>query len=1491
MQGRCFPTGNGARCIERDDAVSVSRTPVNAQSYSLCCGHRCVEQRNRLHQGCFRVRLQQAGFRLGESCVNGHSSDTSIRLLDIRAHEGSQARAWEELAFQLRPPVSDGHRETRKTRAPDAGVEWYEVYADGHQEGFQAKFHATLADALGGMRESVEAVCTKRPDLKKLTFVVPYDFTDTGESPRKSDQDRWDDAVAGWRSDIAGASEIEFVTMRAGDITAKLCLDEHAGRREYWFGGLEITDNWLQSRFAESLQVAGDRYTPDADSPTAINSILDAAVIGPEFVSQIQTLSTKALAAARQDTGMWGDSASAATSLIEQLHAACTPHLSSGDTAGDLLQVAPDLDRIGNSARELASLAYVERENLPHYDRRNLDSAISALEALEFFSSGDAAKAATTRAFALVGPAGQGKTHALMRAVEGSLQRRSPAIAILGERISDRNWWPAIVETLGGLAASSDKFLQALDSVAEARRCRGLVVIDALNESRAPSRWAAELPAMLAQFQKFPNLALVVSYRADYRDVIEAPRSLLTIRHRGLAGTEPEALASYCALFSIPVPSKGIFEPALSSPLFLRMYCAVLAADPHCELDVPTRSNLFERYASVVGQEVATKLGLAPTATTVSEALDWLAEQILRNDGRPVPRVQVEGKVDSLLPGRSWPMTLFQQLASGGLIELRPTYDGTESVGFPFQAYSEHLLTSRLLVAVDRATKSWRHRLVPLPSAVKRRRLLAERAKRAPWSWRSLAVILPGREGIELLDLLPDESEEFRLQEAMRESLTDRAVADFGQRAMDLLTECLFDELDDSGRAIETVFSLAPREGHPGNADWLHAQLIRLTMPDRDAAWSITTFQVDQYSETYRRLALWAERFASSSADEEVRLASILFMWLLTSPNRFLRDGASKTLVKLTSQHLAVACHLVRRAMEIDDPYVQERVLTCSYGAVLVGGDNDLEGARQLFEAITSWRDAGLPIDVIARDSVRGIAAWCVDRSLLAPAELPRFEPPYGSELPTEPPTREELEAANGVIKDADGNYTAWRAFSILDSCLDWMGDFNKYVVQGDVEFFSWHPLSGAAPSEKKRADPLDEVDVNWAGRWIANRAIVLGWTTERFEEFERSHDLRRGRDAHKAERFGKKYQWIAHRELLARLADNFHPSYESWATRPSTYRGPWVWYGRDFDPTLPPSIVAGESQVCRVATDNTATWAILPAPAMDISATPDEWVAKTDDLPDAARMFYCTDLDGRSWVAIQRYSSWDRDNVQRSGMSKRERDVFFLQFSWFVPRGRGPELFEFIKSEGLSGRWMPDRNRVQQQYLGEITPAPIVTTTDSVLDDHDIPTRLRDAGIQPRPAVERYLWEGSTLDCSIDESVSFYTPTSELLGAARWVGHSSSWSDDGRVIARAIEVPDAEDDQSVLLVDSDWLRTRLRYLDTEMVIGTLSERHAVPLNDDEYRHMAWSDVSYVALISPDVETTEVGPILKVRRNTQQDPETARATGEIPDEPFDRGSL
>ena len=53
----------------------------------------------------------------------------------------------------------------------------------------------------------------------------------------------------------------------------------------------------------------------------------------------------------------------------------------------------------------------------------------------------------------------------------------------------------------------------------------------------------------------------------------------------------------------------------------------------------------------------------------------------------------------------------------------------------------------------------------------------------------------------------------------------------------------------------------------------------------------------------------------------------------------------------------------------------------------------------------------------------------------------------------------------------------------------------------------------------------------------MLSRVFELGWTSERFEEFD-SNLQSSGREANKAERIGKKYQWIAYHEMLAFVAD-----------------------------------------------------------------------------------------------------------------------------------------------------------------------------------------------------------------------------------------------------------------------------------------------------------------------------------------------------------------
>ena len=64
--------------------------------------------------------------------------------------------------------------------------------------------------------------------------------------------------------------------------------------------------------------------------------------------------------------------------------------------------------------------------------------------------------------------------------------------------------------------------------------------------------------------------------------------------------------------------------------------------------------------------------------------------------------------------------------------------------------------------------------------------------------------------------------------------------------------------------------------------------------------------------------------------------------------------------------------------------------------------------------------------------------------------------------------------------------------------------------------------------------------DLRLIQRYVLWRVFDLGWTTERFGHFDRYTIRYQGREASKAERIGKKYQWIAYHEIKALVADHF---------------------------------------------------------------------------------------------------------------------------------------------------------------------------------------------------------------------------------------------------------------------------------------------------------------------------------------------------------------
>jgi len=425
-------------------------------------------------------------------------------LFEIRVWDGSQHRAWEELAYQLRDPTPPSVVETRKTRAPDGGVEWYLVFEDGHHEGYQAKFYADLASAIGDMRRSVESVAANRLEMTKLTFVVPFDFTDHASSKYTSDQDRWDTVVARWRQEIPGADRLDFAVVRGGDVLDRLAREEHVGRRAFWFGEVALSWEWLHRRWEEARWIAGERYTPDAHTPVDLEADVAAAGLTQDYLSELEAVVSAAVDEVIESAPPWSPHREEILSEVPKLRGALDK----------LIAAAPLFDPSGvgsaaaaASARLAALLPEAENDKSREYACYRLRSALSRLGSVTYFLRSDHTRAAATGVMAIVGPAGQGKTHLVLQTAANLLSTGTPALVLMGQRFANGPWWVSMRDQLGISVSDADQFFGAFAAMAQAAGRRGVIFIDALNESQDSRSWRSELPSLLDRAAQFPWLA------------------------------------------------------------------------------------------------------------------------------------------------------------------------------------------------------------------------------------------------------------------------------------------------------------------------------------------------------------------------------------------------------------------------------------------------------------------------------------------------------------------------------------------------------------------------------------------------------------------------------------------------------------------------------------------------------------------------------------------------------------------------------------------------------------------------------------------------------------------------------------------------------------------------------------------------------------------------------------------------------------------------
>ncbi|NDK32377.1 hypothetical protein [Nesterenkonia haasae] len=218
--------------------------------------------------------------------------------------------------------------------------------------------------------------------------------------------------------------------------------------------------------------------------------------------------------------------------------------------------------------------------------------------------------------------------------------------------------------------------------------------------------------------------------------------------------------------------------------------------------------------------------------------------------------------------------------------------------------------------------------------------------------------------------------------------------------------------------------------------------------------------------------------------------------------------------------------------------------------------------------------------------------------------------------------------------------------------------------------------------------------------RWLVNRVLDLGWTPNSPGE-KYNHLINRQLEGaeDKIERLGKKYLWIALRELQAGLTQ--HCEVLVWSSdEPSPYQSVWQLRNSvDIDPTIalfgdrPPLESASSRMRQRLRANelHEAWWLRGFASPLDTEATNgDAWLQSTTDLPLVSRMLAATDPAGDEWVALECHVEWQINNDGPVESFRQDRrDMWFRTQSYLTSTESIQDVRAWSKGKNWMGLWM----------------------------------------------------------------------------------------------------------------------------------------------------------------------------------------------------------
>lgn len=1080
--------------------------------------------------------------------------------------------------------------------------------------------------------------------------------------------------------------------------------------------------------------------------------------------------------------------------------------------------------------------------------RTSLYQLSSVIDKLASFVKQKKAISSQTKSALLYGDAGIGKSHLLCDFSLHRINENLPTLFLLGAQYCGGNPTGFIKESLDLQSYRSSQVLGAIDAAGEASGARALIVIDAINEGNHRDDWYNHITGFLSELSQFPNIAVLFSCRSTYLNYIlpdSAGESLLPrIEHYGFRGHEHRAAEKFLSQQGISKPSAPILAPEFTNPLFLKTCCRALRQNEQSSFPkgLNSISSLFDFYVESIEKIVAKKKRFNPQENIIKSTLIDIASKLLPDNLEGLPKKDARILVNNYDPNPSIEGSLFDILLDEGILSEDTSYKngqrGNLIIRFTYERFSDYFIAQELVGEIEDIEMAFSDGGA-INGLLKRNGYYS-----VAGIFEALVIIVAERFNIELEDLLPDDVEirKRQLDETFQNTILWRSPSSFSERTLEILNNLVGHSY--SHPAFEVLLKLSTEPEHPWNAELLHKNLIDKKIAERDHFWSIhiahgdSSEEDDEYESVIRTIIEWSHSGEIESVEvERIRLCAITLIWFLTTPNRRIRDRSTKSLVRILSSYPKLVKDLLCEFSKLNDTYLTERLYAVAYGVVCNTDNRDVikEIADVTYKLI--FKDNKPIPHILLRDYARGILEYSLHQGLLSSEIIPeQFRPPYKGSPELENPSKKEIEEIVGDefssrIKSSlmgfpgdFGNYTMgcvdnWSSTSVslskAESGFEIKKRFAAELLNGDVQkeyLGKIEPLkpdnTSYSPEEfdNRVKAQLDDVQQEyyrwlsgisndrpaafskkWAQRWVCKRAHEFGWSEELFARFERmcSHGRGGGPSGGTMERVGKKYQWMAFHEFLARLSDNYHWINRGYGDIPDDdiYEGPWQINKRDIDPT----IWARQSGEYKTYHNKQCTWwqpYSFPFPNDNDLATKTSFLWDEEILPDFHELLQRTmPIKNSSWLVLCGFWSENKKNLDEDSKSP-NLDGWFRINSVFIRKGDYDSLAQGVEGKTLCDPYVVRAPSTQHEgFLGEYPWHTIYR--------HISGWREPEEAFRDQIAVKRFIpfakyeWEDGGYDSSLNSSLYFHMPAKELIqdmGLVRPPGQWGNWEHKGKL-------------------------------------------------------------------------------------------------------------